>query len=106
MALYSIWVLEYAYTNVFPKTGVLYGAHNQGSLKLAYCYTVIKGNGHVAMQDVGYNNADYAKEFAGSLGLEKWQSHMSKALGSKPLSASVGSMVAPHSVRRCGWRLG
>ena len=74
MALYSIWVLEYAYTNVFPKTGVLYGAHNQGSLKLAYCYTVIKGNGHVAMQDIGYNNADYAKEFAGSLGVEKWQS--------------------------------
>ena len=25
MSLYSIWVLEYAYTNVFPKTGVLYG---------------------------------------------------------------------------------
>jgi N-acyl homoserine lactone hydrolase len=74
MSLYSIWVLEYAYTNVFPKTGVLYGAHNQGVLKLAYCYTVIKGNGHVAMQDVGYNNKDYAKEFAGTLGLEKWQS--------------------------------
>jgi N-acyl homoserine lactone hydrolase len=74
MSLYSIWVLEYAYTNVFPKTGVLYGAHNQGSLKLAYCYTVIKGNGHVAMQDVGYNNKDYAREFADSLGLEKWQS--------------------------------
>ena len=53
MALYSIWVLEYAYANAFPKTGVLYGAHNQGSLKLAYCYTVIKGNGHLAMQDVG-----------------------------------------------------
>ena len=52
MALYSIWVLEYAYASAFPKTGVLYGAHNQGSLKLAYCYTVIKGNGHLAMQDV------------------------------------------------------
>ena len=74
MALYSIWVLEYAYANTFPKTGVLYGAHNQGSLKLAYCYTVIKGNGHLAMQDVRYNNKDYAKEFADSLGLEKWQS--------------------------------
>jgi glyoxylase-like metal-dependent hydrolase (beta-lactamase superfamily II) len=74
MAQYSIWVLEYAYTNVFPKTGVLYQAHNEGLLKLAYCYTVIRGNGHVAMQDVGYNNKDYAKEFAATLGLEKWQS--------------------------------
>ncbi len=74
MALYSIWVLEYAYVMKFPVSGVLYGAHNAGHLKLAYCYTVIKGNGHVAMVDVGYNNRDYAKAFADSLGCEKWQS--------------------------------
>jgi glyoxylase-like metal-dependent hydrolase (beta-lactamase superfamily II) len=35
---------------------------------------VIKGNGRVAMVDVGYNNKDYAKEFAESLFVENWHS--------------------------------
>ena len=62
MAQYSIWVLEYAYVPKFHKSGVLYGAHNEGHVRLPYCYMVIKGNGHVAMVDVGYNNKDYGKE--------------------------------------------
>jgi len=51
---YSIWILEYSYSNKFHKSGVIYSAHNEGYIKLPYCYTVIKGNGHVAMVDVGY----------------------------------------------------
>jgi N-acyl homoserine lactone hydrolase len=74
MAQYSIWVLEYAYARKFHKSGVLYGAHNEGHVKLPYCYTVIQGNGHVAMVDVGYNNQDYGKEIADSLALENWRS--------------------------------
>ncbi len=74
MAQYSIWVLEYAYARKFHKSGVLYGAHNEGHVRLPYCYTVIQGNGHVAMVDVGYNNKDYGKEIADSLALENWRS--------------------------------
>jgi N-acyl homoserine lactone hydrolase len=74
MAQYSIWVLEYSYVKKFHKSGVLYGAHNEGFVKLPYCYTVIKGNGHVAMVDVGHNDKDYAKEFADFLGVKGWQS--------------------------------
>jgi glyoxylase-like metal-dependent hydrolase (beta-lactamase superfamily II) len=71
---YSIWVLEYSYVRKFHRGGVTYGAHNAGYLKLPYCYTVIRGNGHVAMVDVGYNNKDRGKEIADSLGVENWQS--------------------------------
>ncbi len=74
MTQYSIWVLEYAYVTKFHRSGVLYGAHNQGYLKLPYCYTVIKGNGHVAMVDVGYNDKDYGKAIADGLGVKNWHS--------------------------------
>ena len=74
MAQYSIWVLEYSYVMKFHKSSVLYGAHNQGYVKLPYCYTVIKGNGHVAMFDVGHMNKGFGKEFGEQLGVEAWQS--------------------------------
>jgi glyoxylase-like metal-dependent hydrolase (beta-lactamase superfamily II) len=74
MPVYSIWILEYSYSNKFHKSGVIYSAHNEGYIKLPYSYTVIKGSGHVAMVDVGYNNKDYAKEFAESLFVENWHS--------------------------------
>lgn len=74
MGQYSIWVLEYSHVMKFHKSGVLYGAHNAGYLKLPYCYTVIKGNGHAAMFDVGHMNKGYGKEFADSLGVAAWQS--------------------------------
>lgn len=61
MADYSIWVLEYSYVANYHKSGVLYGAHNQGYVKLPYCYVVIKGRDHVAMVDVGYNDKAYGK---------------------------------------------
>lgn len=74
MTEYSIWVLEYSYAMKFHRGGVVYGAHNQGYLKLPYCYVVIKGNGHVAMVDVGFNNKDHGKEIADGLGVENWHS--------------------------------
>ena len=61
MADYSIWVLEYSYVTKYHKSGVLYGAHNEGYVKLPYCYALIKGKNHVAMVDVGYNNKEYGK---------------------------------------------
>ena len=67
MADYSIWVLEYSYVPNYHKSGVLYGAHNEGYVKLPYCYVVIKGRDHVAMVDVGYNDKDYGKTLFGQL---------------------------------------
>ena len=74
MSRYSIWVLEYAFVPNYNVSGVLYGAHNQGYLRLPYCYVVIKGEGHVMMVDVGYNARDYGKVLADRFGVESWHS--------------------------------
>ncbi len=73
MSDYSIWVLEYCYVSKYHKSGVLYGAHNQGYLKLPYCYAVIKGRGQVAMVDVGYNDKAYGKHLGDKFGVENWR---------------------------------
>lgn len=72
MSDYSIWVLEYCYVSKYHKSGVLYGAHNQGYLKLPYCYALIKGKGQVAMVDVGYNDKAYGKHLGDKFGVENW----------------------------------
>ncbi|MGI3166427.1 N-acyl homoserine lactonase family protein [Pseudooceanicola sp. 200-1SW] len=73
MSDYSIWVLEYCYVPNYHKSGVLYGAHNQGYVKLPYCYVVIKGRDHVAMVDVGYADKDYGKTLGDRFGVENWR---------------------------------
>ena len=74
MSQYSIWVLEYSYVANYHKSGVIYGAHNQGYVKLPYCYALIKGNGHIAMVDVGYNHKAYGKHLGERFGVENWHS--------------------------------
>ncbi|KAB2692765.1 N-acyl homoserine lactonase family protein [Ochrobactrum sp. Kaboul] len=74
MADYSIWVCEYSYVANYHKSGVIYGAHNQGYVKLPYCYVVIKGNGHTIMVDVGYNDKDYGKHLGDKFAVENWRS--------------------------------
>lgn len=51
---YSLWYLEYARAPQFPVSGLLYGAHNRGTLEVPFTYTVIKGMGTVALFDVGF----------------------------------------------------
>ncbi len=72
MAQYSIHVLEYSYVPNYHKSGVLYGAHNQGYVKLPYCYVLIKGEGHTALVDVGYDNTAYGKHLGDKFGVENW----------------------------------
>jgi glyoxylase-like metal-dependent hydrolase (beta-lactamase superfamily II) len=72
MSDYSIWVLEYCAVENYHKSGIVYGAHNQGHKKLPYCYVVIKGKGHVAMVDVGYNNKAYGKHLGDKFGVTNW----------------------------------
>ena len=68
MTLYSIWVMEFAHVPEYHLSGLIYGAHNRGYRRLPYCYVVIKGQGQVAMVDVGYNHKEYGEVLANLYG--------------------------------------
>ncbi len=72
MSVYSIWVLEYAYIPECPLSSVVYGRHNQGTVKLPYGYFLIKGQGTTVLVDCGYNHAAYGKQLAENLGVWNW----------------------------------
>jgi glyoxylase-like metal-dependent hydrolase (beta-lactamase superfamily II) len=74
MSLYSIHALEYCYVSKYPKSAVIYGAHNEGTIKLPYCYMLIRGKGITALVDVGLNRTDYGNYLADSYGVENWHS--------------------------------
>ncbi len=71
---YSIWVLEYALSPVHPVSGVYYGEHNKGTMKLPFSYVLIKGRDGVALVDVGYDPTDFGGEIAQSIGVTNWTS--------------------------------
>ena len=97
MGQYSIWVLEYAYVPKYHKSGVLYGAHNQGYVKLPYCYALIKGNGHVAMVDVGYNDKDYGGHLGTKFGCENWRSPRTVLAGVGLTPEEVDTIFITHA---------
>jgi len=72
MNTYSIWVMEYAWVANYHLSGLIYGAHNQGYRKLPYGYVLIKGQGHAALVDVGYNHKAYGETLATMYGVENW----------------------------------
>ena len=72
MNRYSIWVMEYAWVANYHLSGLIYGAHNQGHRKLPYGYVVIKGEGGVALVDVGYNHKAHGEVLANTYGVENW----------------------------------
>ena len=45
MADYSIWVLEYCWVPNAPAGLIAHGAFNGGTVKLPWCYVLIKGRG-------------------------------------------------------------
>lgn len=97
MSHYSIYVLEYAYSSLFPKSGVIYGAHNQGTIKLSYSYVLVKGEGRVIMIDVGYDNVDYAKVLNDRFGVENWHSY-EEVLGECGVApADVTDIIVTHA---------
>ncbi len=73
MSAYSIWVMEFANVPNYPLSGLVYGAHNQGHRRLPYCYIVIKGQGHIAMVDVGYNHKEHGEVLATMYGVQDWR---------------------------------
>lgn len=74
MSNYSIHVLEYCYVSQYHKSGVLYGAHNEGYVKLPYCYVLLRSKDHIAMVDVGYNHKDFGQHLGEKFGVENWRS--------------------------------
>lgn len=96
MGAYSIWVLEYSYVTDYAKSMVIYGAHNAGIMRLPYAYILIKGHGHLAMVDVGYNNRDWGKDLAERLHVKGWQSpkNVLKKVGVKP--EDVDTVMLSH----------
>ncbi len=72
MADYSIWVLEYCWVPTAPKGLTVHGAFNGGTIKLPWCYVLIKGQGRTILVDVGYNHKDYGAVMADSFGVENW----------------------------------
>src|ERR1700731_2556897 len=97
MADYSIWVLEYSYVTKYHKSGVLYGAHNEGYVKLPYCYALIKGKNHVAMVDVGYNNKEYGKALGDKFGVDNWHSPKEVLAGVGLTPADVDTVFISHA---------
>lgn len=89
MADYSIWVLEYAYIPECPLSSLVYGRHNQGTVKLPYGYFLIKGQGTTVLVDCGYNHQSHGKKFGDFFGVENWHSP-------KEVLAECG--VAPEDV--------
>lgn len=72
MADYSIWVLEYAYIPECPISSLVYGRHNQGTVKLPYGYFLIKGQGTTLLVDCGYNHEAYGKQLGEYYGVRNW----------------------------------
>lgn len=72
MSSYSLWVMEFANVPNYPLSGLVYGAHNQGTRRLPYCYVLIKGQSRVAMVDVGYNHKAYGEVLATMYGARDW----------------------------------
>ena len=97
MADYSIWVLEYSFVTKYHKSGVLYGAHNQGYVKLPYCYALIKGKDHVAMVDVGYNDKEYGKHLGDKFGVENWRSPKEVLAGIGLTPEDVDTVFISHA---------
>ena len=97
MTDYSIWIVEYARVREYPVGAVLYGRWNAGHLVLPYCYAVIKGEGHLAVVDTGFNYAEFGKVLADRYGVSDWQSAATvlERIGIDP--AGVDTMILTHN---------
>ncbi|PRX96454.1 N-acyl homoserine lactonase family protein [Paraburkholderia sp. BL25I1N1] len=73
MSKYSIWVLEYAQLDQYARGALQYGAY-EGSVRLPFCYVLIKSDEHISMVDVGYNHADYGGVLGKKFGISNWHS--------------------------------
>jgi N-acyl homoserine lactone hydrolase len=97
MPNYSMWLIEYAHCPTQPVSSLLAGQHNQGETMLAFTYLVLRGAGHVAMVDVGYNYAGNGKEKADRFGVTDWQppEKLLAKIGLRPVD--VDTVILTHA---------
>lgn len=98
MADYSIWLLEYARV-LEQSVGALFaGQFNRGSVAIPFCYAVIRGEGHVALVDVGYDNEGYHKHLAELSGCSQWQppEEVLKEIGLRPEDVDTVFITHAH----------
>jgi N-acyl homoserine lactone hydrolase len=99
MTNYSIWLLEYAHIPNQAMSVFLAGHHNQGVRLMPFSYLVLKGEGHIAMVDVGLDPGqdDYAKELAQKDNLQDWQppEKVLAKIGLKP--ADIDTVFLTHA---------
>jgi glyoxylase-like metal-dependent hydrolase (beta-lactamase superfamily II) len=97
MALYSIWVLEYAHVPEQATSLFIYGAHNQGHRRMPYGYIVLKGQGRTAMIDVGYNHKAYGEVLANMYGVRAWQPPRTVLAECGVRPADVSTVLVTHA---------
>src|SRR5512135_186512 len=97
MPNYSMWLIEYAHCPTQPVGSLLAGQHNQGETMLAFTYLVLRGEGHVALVDVGYNYAGNGKAKADHFGVTDWQppDRLLAKVGLRP--ADVDTIILTHA---------
>jgi glyoxylase-like metal-dependent hydrolase (beta-lactamase superfamily II) len=94
---YSIWVLQTGIMPEFPKSGLVYGAHNQGTLAVPLGLAVIKGGGHTIAVDAGFRAAGRDQELAELYGVQNGHdpAELLDAIGIDP--NDVDTLVATHA---------
>ncbi len=73
MAIYSIWVVEFASIRHFPESFMIAGTAGGQTRRLPYTYAVVQGEGRTVLVDVGFAWRDYAKALVDTMGLDDWQ---------------------------------
>ncbi|MDF2647815.1 MAG: N-acyl homoserine lactonase family protein [Paenibacillus sp.] len=53
---YSIKLLEYGKVEKYPISGLIYGAHNEGTQQLPFFYNLIQDNGNNILFDIGFRS--------------------------------------------------
>lgn len=84
-----MWLIECGLMPNFPRSGLLYGAHNSGVATVPIGFVVLKGEGHVALVDTGFRVPDYGKDVATLYGV-------SRAVASDAAIRSIG--IEPDEV--------
>jgi N-acyl homoserine lactone hydrolase len=94
---YSVWLLEYAVTPAFPLGAMIYGARDTESPRFPYAYAVIKGEGHVAMIDIGFSSRPGHRALAEKYDILNWQSPATvlREIGLEP--RDVDTVLATHA---------
>jgi glyoxylase-like metal-dependent hydrolase (beta-lactamase superfamily II) len=97
MADYSIWIVEYARVKEFAEGILLQGYYNAGTRVAPYCYAVVKGEGHVAVVDCGFDDVDLGAQLAATYNVSDWQPPevVLPRIGIDP--AEVDTMILTHN---------